>query len=255
MIRASLKVFVYAAVIAAALFTLPGTSEAGWWHAWSACCDPCGGGGWGGWGGYASPYWGGYAGGWGYGRARHCGWGGCGLNACSWGLGCTWGCAYPAVSCCWTDPCCGYSTIGAVATPGCCGGGDMIMEAPAAAPAGAPAPTPAPAPAPGKVPPPEVPALPRTSLDRSDAGTLTIWVPEDAKVYVNGYLTKSTGNRRQYVSYGLKQGFSYKYEVRAVVVRDGKEIEETNSVTLNAGARNSVAFKFNSKAENLALVW
>ncbi len=41
-----------------------------------------------------------------------------------------------------------------------------------------------------------------TSADES--GVLTVWVPYDAKVTVNGLLTKSTGSRRQFVSFGLK---------------------------------------------------
>ncbi len=63
------------------------------------------------------------------------------------------------------------------------------------------------------------------SLDqvREDGCLLTIWVPHEAKVTINGMQTKSTGSRRQFVSYGLRPGFSYSYEVVAKVVREGKE--------------------------------
>jgi uncharacterized protein (TIGR03000 family) len=82
-------------------------------------------------------------------------------------------------------------------------------------------------------------ATPETS------GILTVWVPFDAKVTINGLATKSTGSRRQFVSYDLKEGFSYKYEVKAEVVRDGKIIEDSKTVVITAGDSTSVAFGFN----------
>jgi len=58
---------------------------------------------------------------------------------------------------------------------------------------------------------------PKTTSDTSaeQSVVLTVWVPYDAKVTVNGMETRSTGSRRQFVSYGLQQGLSYKYVVRA----------------------------------------
>ena len=44
-----------------------------------------------------------------------------------------------------------------------------------------------------------------------DGCLLTVWVPYDAKVTINGKATKATGGRRQFVSYGLQPGLSYKY--------------------------------------------
>lgn len=105
-------------------------------------------------------------------------------------------------------------------------------------------------------PPPTLP--PSTSAIRNGSGLLTIWVPENAKVYVNGYETKSTGAQRRYVSHGLKDGLTYKYEVRAEVVRDGKTLEEVRTVYLTSGAREGVAFDFNATknpAKDLAVVF
>ena len=93
---------------------------------------------------------------------------------------------------------------------------------------------------------------------RENSGLLTIWVPDGAKVFVNGYETKSTGSQRRYVSHGLNPGFSYKFEVRAQVLRDGELLEETRVVHLAAGAREGVAFSFSpaSKSEkDLAIAW
>ncbi|MFZ5829658.1 MAG: TIGR03000 domain-containing protein [Planctomycetota bacterium] len=87
-----------------------------------------------------------------------------------------------------------------------------------------------------------------------DSGLLTIWVPYDAKVWVNGMETKSTGSRRQYVSFGLKQGFSYRYEVKAQIVREGQLVEDIQDVVLTAGSTGAVAFGFNRPAaESVAL--
>ena len=86
-----------------------------------------------------------------------------------------------------------------------------------------------------------------------NSGLLTIWVPADAKVTINGLETSSTGSRRSYVSFGLKAGFSYKYDVHAEIVRDGHIVEENKTISLTAGDRGAVAFAFNEKTgEGLA---
>ena len=100
-------------------------------------------------------------------------------------------------------------------------------------PAATPAPPAAPPVLPGAIPgaltpsgegaPPIVPPTPsKTSIEQKGENgcLLTVWVPEEAKVTINGRLTKSTGSRRQFVSYGLKPGLSYKYEVKAEIVRE-----------------------------------
>ncbi len=93
----------------------------------------------------------------------------------------------------------------------------------------------------------------RSQPTRDNSGLLTIYVPYDAKVTVNGYETVSKGSRRQYVSHGLKSGLAYKYEIRAEVLRDGRPAIETQTVTLTAGDHTSVAFGFNvSEVEGLA---
>ena len=93
----------------------------------------------------------------------------------------------------------------------------------------------------------------RSVPTRENSGLLTIYVPYDAKVTVNGLQTRSKGSRREYVSYGLKPGFAYKYEIRAKAVYQGRPVEEVHTVTLIAGDRKAVAFGFNGRmAEGLA---
>jgi uncharacterized protein (TIGR03000 family) len=77
---------------------------------------------------------------------------------------------------------------------------------------------------------------------------LTVWVPAQAKVTVNGLLTKSTGSRRRYVSHGLKPGYSYKYEIKAETVQNGRVLEQTKTVYLTAGASEGLAFGFPASA-------
>ena len=177
---------------------------------------------------------------WGYGGIGCCG------TACSTGCNCTA-----------TSTCCG-------ATGGVSNGPISNEPTPAVAP-GNNVPTPAtidegPVPVPEEATEPVIP--PQTTTATPDnSGLLTIWVPYDAKVTVNGMATRSKGSRRQYVSYGLKPGFSYTYEVRAEVVREGKDgkptiMEDSRKITITAGQRSSVAFGFNvTPNQDLAAGW
>jgi uncharacterized protein (TIGR03000 family) len=80
----------------------------------------------------------------------------------------------------------------------------------------------------------------------SNAASLAVKVPTDAKVFVNGNATSSEGANRRYVSRNLSPGQSYTYQVRAEVVRDGKTLTETKSVKITAGGVASLDFQFNS---------
>jgi len=110
------------------------------------------------------------------------------------------------------------------------------------------------------VPVPEPPEAtsPTTGVapPRNDGGRIDIFVPAEARVVINGLETKSTGQHREYVSYGLKAGLTYKYEIRAQIVRQGKRIEDTRTVYLRAGALERVAFSFEPKpGEAIASLW
>jgi uncharacterized protein (TIGR03000 family) len=87
-----------------------------------------------------------------------------------------------------------------------------------------------------------------------DSCLLTVWVPYKATVTINGMATKSTGSRRQFVSYGLKPGFTYTYEVVAKYIDPavGKEFTDSKTISLTAGERGGVAFGFNYIPEGQA---
>ena len=90
-------------------------------------------------------------------------------------------------------------------------------------------------------------------MSPESSGVLTVWVPSDAKVIVNGLETRSKGSRRQFISYGLKPGMNYKYVIKAEVVRSGVVVEDTRTVTLTAGQVTAIAFGFNATpAEQMA---
>ena len=78
------------------------------------------------------------------------------------------------------------------------------------------------------------------STESRDSALLAIRVPDSAKVFVNGYETKSTGPYRQFVSSGLDAGKSYSYEVRAEL--DGQVA--TKLVSVQTGQRANLTFDF-----------
>ena len=80
-------------------------------------------------------------------------------------------------------------------------------------------------------------------------GTLLLDVPEDAKVEINGYLTRGSGSQRKYVSSGLEPGFAYEYRVRVQVVREGRTLEEVQTARLEAGQERRLVFRFAAAAE------
>jgi len=110
--------------------------------------------------------------------------------------------------------------------------GKPAVEVPADPSVPAPAP-PAPAPAPGD--------KKETSLRNVD-GMLAVEVPADAKIFVNGQETSSTGEIRQYISRNLQPGYNYTYEVKAEIIVDGKTVTDVKTVDLKAGEVAKVAF-------------
>jgi uncharacterized protein (TIGR03000 family) len=85
---------------------------------------------------------------------------------------------------------------------------------------------------------------------------IAVLVPPHARVFINGLETKSRGRSREYVSYGLKPGLTYAYEIRAEMVRQGRLVAHTRTVYLTAGAREQVAFRLDGEPdEAIAALW
>ena len=207
-------------------------SSGGWGGSsggWGGSSGGWGGGSSGGWGG-SSGGWGGSSGGWGgWKHHRHRWFGGHGSSGGWGGSSGGWGGSSGG----WHGSS-GGSSGGTYYYPGEWEGKSFD---PSTAPAVDPM-TPS-----GDAPPP-VPGTPRDTSYRRADGLLSVNVPEDAKVFVNGLATTSTGADRQYVSRDLQSGFNYTYEVKAEVVRDGKTVEQVKQVNLRAGQTAELAFDF-----------
>jgi uncharacterized protein (TIGR03000 family) len=78
-----------------------------------------------------------------------------------------------------------------------------------------------------------------TSLNQA---RLIVELPEDARLYIDDHLTKTTSARRVFNTPTLDRGLSYYYMVRAEVVRDGKTYSETKRVIVRAGEEIRTAF-------------
>jgi uncharacterized protein (TIGR03000 family) len=81
-----------------------------------------------------------------------------------------------------------------------------------------------------------------TSVVPADAALLSVEVPADATIHVNGSKTAATGTTRQFVSRGLVAGKKYEFTVRMTVEQNGQTSEQTKVVSLAAGGRSSLAF-------------
>jgi uncharacterized protein (TIGR03000 family) len=128
---------------------------------------------------------------------------------------------------------------------------DGGMEMQPAMPAAPNTPPEAPKPGDGSTPPAPAPmsgAMYR-ALDGAQTALLNVSVPADAKIFVNGAATTSTGSERQYISRGLNAGNRYEYEIRAEMTRDGNTVTETKSVTLSPGQLVNLSFNFDQNKE------
>jgi uncharacterized protein (TIGR03000 family) len=133
---------------------------------------------------------------------------------------------------------------------GCCGGytGFYSPYYPAGTPAHAPGsaptdttPTP-PKPTTDTTPTPPKPTPPPKSTSVPGPARLIVDLPADAKLYVDGQLTKTSSARRDFSTPELEPGKAYFYELRAEVTRDGKAIDRTQRVTVRAGEISKVSF-------------
>jgi uncharacterized protein (TIGR03000 family) len=93
------------------------------------------------------------------------------------------------------------------------------------------------------------PLFDSTSGRATGQALLSVVVPQEAKVYVNGQLTRTPGPVRRYVSPGLARGRSYTYEVRAEVMRDGQPVSQTKKVRLRAGQTADLAFQLPAETD------
>lgn len=87
------------------------------------------------------------------------------------------------------------------------------------------------------------------SIENSTEAVITLMVPEDSKVFVNGKPTKATGGVRNFVARRLVPGKSYPFEVKVVWNQDGREQTRTEYLTAVAGDRRELAVDFTKEPE------
>lgn len=81
--------------------------------------------------------------------------------------------------------------------------------------------------------------------DSDPETTLTVYVPEDAEVYLEGQKTRSKGKVRQFRTSQLKPGQKWEdYTVRVVWNRDGRRLTQERNITLEGGKVQEVSFEF-----------
>ena len=71
---------------------------------------------------------------------------------------------------------------------------------------------------------------------------VTVRVPADAQVWIEGTKTTSTGAMRQFQSPPLTPGSRYTYDIKASWNESGREMTQTQHVQVTAGARTNVTF-------------
>ena len=69
-----------------------------------------------------------------------------------------------------------------------------------------------------------------------------VHVPTDAEVFFNDAPTQQKGEQREFVSPTLPVGRAYEYEVRAHWKENGKDVDQTRTVTVHANQRVDVDF-------------
>lgn len=113
--------------------------------------------------------------------------------------------------------------------------GSLPLAAPRRKPAGEPRRA-------GYWPPEEPGPQPVSGQAGSGSVLLAVEVPEDAKVFINGRPTVSTGSQRRYASYGLRPGWSYDYAFRVLMTSEGRTVEQSKTVSVQAGQTARLVF-------------
>src|SRR5690606_14806234 len=74
--------------------------------------------------------------------------------------------------------------------------------------------------------------------------SITVSLPADALLEVNGQQTSSIGTMREFRDSQAKPGAVYRYLLRASFERDGRRISQERLVRLRAGEKEHVIFQF-----------
>jgi uncharacterized protein (TIGR03000 family) len=85
------------------------------------------------------------------------------------------------------------------------------------------------------------------NASKSNKTKLTLNVPADAKVFLAGQETKSTGERREFVSSKVDESGKWgQYAIRVVANVNGQPVEKNETVQLVPGEDRELTFDFGS---------
>src|SRR5207237_417486 len=94
-----------------------------------------------------------------------------------------------------------------------------------------------------EAPPPAKPEMiPPPRAEPSAGVQIDVWVPAHAEIWFDGDKTSRTGALRQFECPPLPPGQDFHYDVRAVWKENGKVIDQTRTLTVQAGDRLIVNF-------------
>ncbi len=99
-------------------------------------------------------------------------------------------------------------------------------------------------PQPGPTPVEDSTEITRLERNAENTAILSVKLPVEAKIYINGRLTRTKGDLRSFVSRRLKAGKRYEYRVKAVLERSGETIVRNQNVKLATGLRKTISFDF-----------
>jgi uncharacterized protein (TIGR03000 family) len=80
---------------------------------------------------------------------------------------------------------------------------------------------------------------------------LSVQVPAEAEVWLEGAKTQQSGPTRTFVSPPLERGADFAYEIRARWREKGREVEQTQTVVVHTGDRLTVTFPKATASEDL----
>jgi uncharacterized protein (TIGR03000 family) len=89
----------------------------------------------------------------------------------------------------------------------------------------------------------------RPNTDDDTKAHIWLRLPENADVWVNGVKTKQTGESRYFYSPPLVPGKKYSYDMRVRWMEDGKPVEKTQRVLVQAGETIRRDFTSQNSAE------
>ena len=83
---------------------------------------------------------------------------------------------------------------------------------------------------------------PFQSATPSNQTTVVVTLPTDARLFVDGQQMNLTGEVRQFRTPDLQAGSKYAYTIRMEVERNGKTVDQTQTVNLEPGKTAQVHF-------------